>query len=69
MNQELDGFPSNYLLRYLGGVYWRSSRKKWIGYVMHNRERFYVGTFDNLEEAEAAVKNKRDALGFKTNTP
>lgn len=41
------------------GVFWRPSRQKWFGAVMHNRKRHWVGTFDTAEEAAEAVREAR----------
>jgi hypothetical protein len=44
------------------GVYYRSSSNKWCAQVGHNNKSVFVGNFDSLEEAEAAVVAKRNEL-------
>lgn len=44
------------------GVTWDKSRNKWYASVKHNYKDHYVGRFDSLAEAEAAVIAKRNEL-------
>ena len=44
------------------GVHWDKKANKWYALVSHNRKRHYVGGFDTLPEAEAAVIAKRNEL-------
>ena len=48
------------------GVYWHSSKGKYIANVGHNYKRIHVGAFDTPEEAEEAVIAKRNEL-FENN--
>lgn len=40
----------------------KGSKKKWQAIVGHNGKKYYLGLFDDLEEAEAAVIAKRNEL-------
>lgn len=44
------------------GVHWRKDIRKWNAKVRHNSRDYYVGVFQSLEEAEAAVIAKRNEL-------
>lgn len=44
------------------GVSWRKDMRKWQAKVRHNGRDYWVGLFFALEEAEAAVIAKRNAL-------
>lgn len=44
------------------GVYWHKSANKWSAEVLKNYKKYYLGLFDNLEDAEKAVINKRNEL-------
>lgn len=44
------------------GVTYRAEKKKWQAAVTHNRKYHYVGIFEKLEDAEAAVIAKRNEL-------
>lgn len=44
------------------GVSWCKRRNKWRTHITHNKKYIYVGSFDNLEDAEYAVKVKRNEL-------
>lgn len=44
------------------GVSWDRERKRWKAQVAHNRKKLTVGRFDRIEDAEAAVKAKRNDL-------
>lgn len=44
------------------GVYWNVQNKKFHAAVRHNKQAHYVGQFDDLEEASAAVTAKRNEL-------
>ena len=44
------------------GVCWDKLRNKWKAQLKHNGKRINVGRFDSIEEAEAAVKAKRNEL-------
>jgi hypothetical protein len=41
------------------GVYWHKRHQKWCAQFKHNRRDIYVGLFDDLKEAEAAITAKR----------
>lgn len=41
------------------GVSWDSSKKRWRASIGHNRKQVFVGRYDTIEEAEAAVIAKR----------
>lgn len=41
------------------GVYWHKAARKWHAQVCHNREVHYVGLFEDLKDADAAVTAKR----------
>jgi len=40
-------------------VSWHKVHQQWQGNVRHNGKLYYVGRFDTIAEAEAAVKRKR----------
>lgn len=44
------------------GVFWLARSCKWKGTVKHNRKCYHVGYFDDLDEAAAAVRAKRNEL-------
>lgn len=44
------------------GVSWANDRQKWRGQVMHCGRNISVGSFDNVEDAEAAVRELRRKL-------
>jgi hypothetical protein len=44
------------------GVHWNKADKKWVAQVGHNHKTHYVGRFDTLSEAAAAVLAKRNEL-------
>ena len=44
------------------GVHWCGNRRKWIGQVRSLGEFYYVGAFDDLEEAKKATEAKRKEL-------
>lgn len=44
------------------GVWWDKARGKWVASVTHNGRKNWVGSFDNIEEAAQAVKEKRCEL-------
>jgi hypothetical protein len=44
------------------GVYWDEARSRWGTHVQHNGRSLYIGRFDTIEEAEAAVVAKRRDL-------
>jgi hypothetical protein len=44
------------------GVSWSASRKKWDAHIRHNGEQMLVGSFATVEEAEQAVKDRRNEL-------
>jgi hypothetical protein len=44
------------------GVCWNKQRRKWQSDVCHNSKTYYVGLFDDIREAEAAVIAKRNEL-------
>lgn len=44
------------------GVYWDGGRRKYRTQVILSGKKFYAGSFDTLEEAEAAVVAKRREL-------
>lgn len=44
------------------GVYWHKRRRTWNATICHNGVREHIGSFDRLEDAEAAVVAKRNEL-------
>jgi HNH endonuclease/AP2 domain len=44
------------------GVYWNSKLNKWRSEINFNKKRYNIGYFKCLNEAEAAVKRKREEL-------
>lgn len=44
------------------GVYWVTDCQRWKGQVKHGGKLFYLGLFDTITEAEAAVIAKRNEL-------
>lgn len=49
------------------GVYWREDCNKWRVGVRHNGKLIHVGSFDDVHEAGAAARAKREELNFLTN--
>lgn len=41
------------------GVSWHKGNKKWCARVMYQKETYYLGYYDNLEDAEKAVRTAR----------
>jgi hypothetical protein len=41
------------------GVCWNSSSRKWQASVRHHKKSYYLGLYDRIEDAEAAVVAKR----------
>lgn len=41
------------------GVYWHKGQGKWAAKVKHDQRNIHVGSFDTIEEADAAVRAKR----------
>jgi hypothetical protein len=37
------------------GVHWRKDTNKWTGSVMHNMKLYHIGSYTDIDEAEAAV--------------
>lgn len=44
------------------GVHWSRRHNKWRAVVAHNKKKYHVGLFDDLQQAEKAVKAKRNEL-------
>lgn len=44
------------------GVTWNKRHKKWCAKFRHNRRYIYVGMYDRLEDAEAAIIAKRNRV-------
>lgn len=44
------------------GVYWHNAAGKWCAEVIHNRKKYYLGLYDNLEEARKARNDKAKEL-------
>ena len=44
------------------GVYWNAVDRKWMARVAEGKKRHFVGLFDSLEDAAAAVAKKRTEL-------
>jgi hypothetical protein len=44
------------------GVYWDRRRGAWCGVIGHNRRRYFLGPFGTVEEADSAVRAKRNEL-------
>lgn len=51
----------------ISGVYWHKKAKKWHAQVSHNKRVHYLGLFENIDDAAAAVDSKRAELGFHEN--
>lgn len=49
------------------GVNWHALSQKWRARVKVDGKEYYVGLFDDPEEAAAAIKKKRKNLGFHDN--
>lgn len=44
------------------GVYYDKRRKKWIAQIVHNRQRIYLGQYDEAKKAHHAYKEEADRL-------
>lgn len=44
------------------GVTWSKRHRKWLAQAVHDRKRYCAGTFDSIEDAEAAVIGLRKRL-------
>lgn len=44
------------------GVYWHKAADKWCAKVIHRRKKYYLGLFDNLEDARKARNAKAEEL-------
>ena len=49
------------------GVTWHKQRKKWCAQFGSNGKHFHIGLFDDLSEAELAVREARATHGFTEN--
>lgn len=49
------------------GVYWHKTNKSWAAEIMLNRQKFWIGCFDDFGEAVAARKEAEKSLGFHPN--
>lgn len=61
-NQNLCGARRDNLSSGVLGVYWHSKLCKWYARVGHNNQDHYLGVFDSIDAAEAAVIAKRCEL-------
>lgn len=60
--QNMKGAMKNNKSCGIRGVTWCKSNSKWMARITVNKKRFTVGFFDNLEDAEVAVKHARATL-------
>lgn len=60
--ENLSGANRNNTTSGVRGVTWHKPTGKWTAQVGHNYQKYYVGVFDTIEEAEAAVIAKRNEL-------
>jgi len=44
------------------GVCWCKTNKRWVAHIRKHRESFFVGYFEDIEEAKTAIKNFRVVL-------
>lgn len=58
-NKENRSGPQSNSTSGVRGVTWNKQCKKWQGYVRHNKKAYYVGLFEDLQEAAEAVTAKR----------
>lgn len=65
--EHRQGAQSNNKSSGIRGVSWSKPHKKWVGQVGHNGRNINVGLFDDLDEADEAVRAKRLEL-FTHNT-
>lgn len=49
------------------GVTWNTSSKKWQAQIVSNRKRYYLGVFDNFEDAVKERKKAEKKYGFHEN--
>lgn len=61
-NVENNGQQSKRNKSGVRGVSWAKNANKWTANVCHNYHRIYLGLFDSIPEAEAAVIAKRNEL-------
>jgi hypothetical protein len=61
-NAENPGGPYASSKSGVRGVTWDKRRNAWVAVVVHNSKRHYVGSFTNLEDADLAVRAKRNEL-------
>ena len=62
--QNRENLPGSYANSKSGvrGVYWNRLSRKWQGQVGHNGKQYYLGLFEDIRAAEAAVIAKRNEL-------
>ncbi|MGN6724146.1 MAG: HNH endonuclease [Marmoricola sp.] len=60
-HENLSGAPANSTSG-IRGVSWRKASGKWEARVGHNGHKYYLGMFDDIKLAEAAVVAKRNEL-------
>lgn len=46
------------------GVYYNKKEKKWKALIKYNKKKYYLGNFENYEDAEKEILNKRKELGL-----
>lgn len=46
------------------GTYYSKRERKWKALITYKNAKYYLGTFDNYDEAELAIKNKRNELNL-----
>lgn len=61
-NQEHRINPNSNSRSGVRGVHWHKAQQRWTATVGHHRQRLFVGYYDTIEEAEAAVIAKRNEL-------
>ena len=60
--ENLSGANRNNMTSGVRGVSWHKNTQKWIAQIGHNYKKYYIGIFDTIAEAEAAVIAKRNEL-------
>lgn len=46
------------------GVYYNKKENKWKALIKYNKKKYYLGNFENYEDAEKKILNKRRELGL-----
>jgi len=66
--EELRNLTPNQTSQY-NGVYWHKNNKKWEAMLMHNKKRYFGGSFDNKEQAAMSVNLLCDKMGKERRNP